>query len=332
MKKSLNFKTEKIVKLFIVLSVTFLIIALAIFPEKYSKSTYSGVLLWAVSVMPSLLPYFFLTAILTKTNTLSKLTNKFTPLSKKLFRLNGISVYAFLMSALSGYPVGSKITADLYEKGLIGDGEAKRLSLLSSTSGPLFIIGAVGVNMFFDKKVGFILYVTHVLSAVITALIFRNKFEEPIFSDKTLIATKSENALYECVYSSVISVLIVGGFVSVFYVISEILLDFYILYPINKFLGLVLAPFSPLGEESTALTIGLIEFTKGAKTLSLIGKTHLTVSLSAFIITFGGISAIMQSLAFLKNAKVSCSFFILGKFIQAVIAFVLCYITCLVFL
>lgn len=330
MKKSL--KLKRTLKLTFILSIVFLIVALAIFPDKYSKSTYRGVLLWATSVMPSLLPYFFLTAILTKTNSLSKITYRFTPVTKKLFRLNGISLYAFFMSVLSGYPVGSKITADLYEKKLINDGEAKRLSLLCSTSGPLFIIGAVGVNMFFSKQVGFILYVAHVLSAILTALIFRNKFEPPSAGNYLLLYEKSDNALYECVYSSVVSVLVVGGFVSVFYVISEILSDFYILHPLIKLFSVILTPFSPLGEESTALTVGLIEFTKGAKALSLIGTTSLTVSLSSFVITFGGISAILQSLAFLKSARVSARFFVFGKLIQAVISFILCYLTCLVVL
>lgn len=332
MKRSYSLSFHKIIKAILILSIIFLIIALAIFPEKYSKSTYSGVLLWAVAVMPSLLPYFFLTAILTKTNCLSKITYNLTPLSKKLFRLKGISFYAFFMSVLSGYPVGSKITSDLYQNGLIGEGEAKRLSLLASTSGPLFIIGAVGANMFFDKRVGFILYIAHVLSAIFTSLIFRNKFEPPTLNDYAHFYEKSDNALYECVYSSVISVLIVGGFVSVFFVISEILSDFYILYPITKLLSLILTPFSASGNEAEALSIGLIEFTKGAKMLAGLGVTPLTVSLANFIITFGGISAIMQSLAFLKNAKVSAKFFILGKFIQAIISFVLCYLICLVFL
>ncbi len=332
MKKTLSFSLQKAVKPTLVISVIFLIIVLAIFPEKYSKSTYSGVLLWAVSVMPSLLPYFFLTAILTKTNSLSSVTYKFTPISYKLFRLQGISFYAFFMSVLSGYPVGSKITADLYQNGLISKGEVKRLSLLCSTSGPLFIIGAVGVNMFFDKTVGFILYLTHVVSAIFTALIFKNKFEAPVQNNSLLLCNQSDNALYECVYSSVISVLVVGGFVSVFFVISEILTDFYVLYPLSTLFNLILTPFSTVGNEAEALSVGIIEFTKGAKMLSNLGATPLTVSLCNFIITFGGISAILQSLAFLKNAEVPAGFFVLGKLIQAIISFTLCYLICLVFL
>ena len=332
MKKIRSLSGAKIVKLLLILSIIFLIVALAIYPEKYSKSTYKGVLLWAVSVMPSLLPYFFLTAILTKTNCLTKAFTKFSKITEKAFRLGGISCYAFFMSVLSGYPVGSKLTADLYQNNLIGKGEASRLSLLCSTSGPLFIIGAVGVSMLNSKTAGFITYIAHVLSAIFTALIFRNFYESPINNNFLLKSDKSDNVLYEAVYSSVISVLVVGGFVAVFYVISEILLDFNILYPINFLINLILKPLSNSGGESLGVTLGLIEFTKGAKMLSCINLSPLTVSLICFIITFGGVSVIMQSLAFLKKACVKTSFFVLGKLVQGVISFILCYLICLAFL
>ena len=96
MKKTLKFDSLKTIKIIVIITVIFLIVALAIYPDKYSKSTYEGVLLWAVSVMPSLLPYFFLTALLTKIGALTSVFEKLTPLNNKLFRLSGISAYCFL--------------------------------------------------------------------------------------------------------------------------------------------------------------------------------------------------------------------------------------------
>ena len=326
--KKLKFKLLKFILIF---AVIFLIVALAIYPDKYSKSTYEGVLLWAITVMPSLLPYFFLTAILTKIGALSSVFDRLTPITNKAFRLSGISSYCFLMSILSGYPVGSKLTADFYQSGLIDEGEAKRLAILSSTSGPLFIIGAVGATMFQSKTVGFIIYTTHVLSSILTAILFRNCFSPPSLKRFNLSLNKSDNVLYDSVYSSVISVLVVGGFVSVFYVISEILCDFNILTPLSYIFDFIFSPFN-MQSIGVSLASGLIEFTKGAKMLSSLGIAPLTVSLANFIITFGGLSVIMQSLAFLKKAKVNSLFFIIGKFIQALISSLSCYFICLAFL
>lgn len=322
---------DKIYKIILALSILFLILCLSVFPDKYSKSTFNGITLFAVSVLPNLLPYFFLTAILSRINVLGCFCKAFDKLSKKIFNINGYLIYAFLMSILSGYPVGSKIVLELHSNQLISDSESSRLSLLSSTSGPLFIIGAVGSAMFQSKLAGVFIYITHVLSAIITCLIFRNSGKPSKMLDDGNFKSKSEGVLYESIYSAVVSCLIVGGFVSVFFVISQILLDFKILYPISLFFNSILAPISS-GNEGLALSVGLIEFTNGSKMLSLIGTTPLTVSLSCFIITFGGISGILQSLVFLNKANVKSSFFMLGKIIQATIAFVLCYFTCYFFL
>jgi sporulation integral membrane protein YlbJ len=330
MKKLFSLKRKKLnYALFLIL--LFLIITLSIFPERYSKSTYKGVILWGTAVLPSLLPYFFLTALLSKTGVLSEFGNTLTPLTKKPFRLGGISVYAFFTSVLSGYPVGSKIVSDLKKSNAISLGEAHRLSLLCSTSGPLFIIGAVGLCMFKDKTLGFILYITHVLSAILTALIFRNAGGDPKCNFSKILTEKDDNALYDAIYSSVISVLIVGGFVSVFFVVSEILTDFKILYPLTLLVTAVLKPLGADLEIGKAFSVGLIEFTKGSQMLSQ-AVCPLTVSLSCFLITFGGLSVIMQSLVFLKKANVKTGFFILGKLVQATISGLLCYFSCLIFL
>ncbi len=323
-------KTE-IVKIILTVFILFLIICLSVFPDKYSKSTFNGITLFAVSVLPSLLPYFFLTAILSRLNVLSCFCKAFDKFTKKVFKINGYSIYAFLMSVLSGYPVGSKIVYELHSNKLINDSESLKLSLLASTSGPLFIIGAVGSTMFQSKVSGVFIYISHVLSAILTCLIFRSSGKPSNMLDGADFESKSDGVLYESIYSAVISCLIVGGFVSVFFVISQILLDFKILYLVSLLFSSILAPLSS-GNEGLALSVGLIEFTNGSKMLSMIGTTPLAVSLSCFIITFGGVSGILQSLVFLNKANVKSSFFILGKIIQATIAFILCYFTCYFFL
>ena len=58
------------------------------------------------------------------------------------------------MSILSGYPIGAKIIHDLYSKDLITEEDAKRMSIFSTTSGPIFIIGAIGVGMLKNYKLG----------------------------------------------------------------------------------------------------------------------------------------------------------------------------------
>ena len=298
---------------------------LVCFPNKYLDSCLKGITLWAVVVLPSLLPFFFLTALFTCTGVLLKICSPFNKIAKKLFNLKGVAFYCFIMSVLSGYPVGSKIISELYLNGYINEGESSRMAILCSTSGPLFTIGAVGIGMFNSKICGFLIYLCHVLSAIFTALIFRNYGKKPS-SSLTLNKEPINNVLYSCMYNSVISCLIVGGFISVFYVFAEILSNFNLLFFLEKPLSILLNGTLNGKEIANAFVYGLVECTRGTKNLSLCGTNALTVSLATALCSFGGISIIMQSIVFLSKAKVKLKIFALQKTIQMLISFALCFL------
>lgn len=301
-------------------------VVIVIFPDKYLKSCLKGLELWAFTVLPSLLPFFFLTALLTKTEVLGKVFSKTQFITKPLFNLNGVSGYAFAMSVLSGYPVGSRTVYDLYASNVISKSEATRTSVLASTSGPLFVIGAVGTGMFGNKIYGFILYIIHVLSAILTAITFKIYGEKSTVSNKFVSSIKSENILYESIYGSVISVLMVGGFISVFYVLSDALFQFGILKPFAYVVNVITMPFSSL-KIGEAVISGLIECTKGCFLLAATGTTPITLSFTAFLISFGGFSIIAQSLVYLTKAEISPKFFCFAKLIQSVYSFIIALIT-----
>ena len=60
----------------------------------------------------------------------------------------GIGAYAFIMGIISGYPVGAKIVTEFRKNGNCSRAEAERLLSFTNNSGPLFIIGTIGVSMF----------------------------------------------------------------------------------------------------------------------------------------------------------------------------------------
>lgn len=326
-----SFKPRRFFKIAAAATIASLAVIIAVYPEKYLQSCLSGIKLWAFSVLPSLLPYFFLTTVLTKLNVLNGCFNKLSKPFKKLFNVKGIVSYAFLSSVVSGYPVGAKILSDLYRGGLISEGEVKRAAPLCSTSGPLFIVGAVGVSMFSNKTVGAIMLISHVLSAVFTALTFRGVKGEVSPYRGCLTDEKHDDILYEAAYGAVKSVLIVGAYVAVFFVITDILCDFKIL----TLPALILKPiFSAVGASGCEypFLIGLIECTKGAKSLSALGVTPKTVALTASLISFGGFSVIMQSLTYLTGAKVKPVYFIGVKCVHAAYAFFAALALCYLFL
>ncbi len=317
---------NKAKRLLLLLILLFFMAFIIIFPDKYTEKCLFGIELWVITVLPTSLPFFFLTQLLTFTGAINGMTKTASKFTKPLLKCGGLSFYAFLMSVLSGYPVGSRIVYDLKSSGLITKSEVTKIAVLASTSGPLFVIGAVGTGMFFSKTIGFTIYISHVLSAIVMGLIFRNYGEEEYLNSNILKPNNQENILYNSIYNSVISVLIVGGFISIFCVFASILQDAKLLHPLEKIFELI---FNLLGgdkETAKAFALGLIECTSGAKMLSTLENVTLSASLSSALISFGGISIIMQSLIYLQKAEVKPKLFIFSKVIQSIISFIICYI------
>lgn len=67
---------------------------------------------------------------------------------RPIFNVPGIGAYAFIMGIISGYPVGAKIVTEFKNNNECSTAEAERLLSFTNNSGPLFIIGTVGVAMF----------------------------------------------------------------------------------------------------------------------------------------------------------------------------------------
>ncbi len=151
---------------------TLFMIFLVIFSKTNLFAAQNGLTLWAKNVIPSLFPFFIATELLNYTNLpyyLGRLTHKF---MRPLFNIPGEGSYAFIMGIISGYPVGAKIVNKFVEEGTCTKQEAERMLAFTNNSGPLFIIGTVGISLFGDVSIGIILFLTHILACLTVGLIF----------------------------------------------------------------------------------------------------------------------------------------------------------------
>ena len=291
-----------------------------------------GIMLWAASVLPALFPYLFITHILSSLKITGKITGAISPVTEKLFNVNGNCGYALFLSLMSGYPVGAKCVSDLKTKGLIGDAESVRAAALCSSSSPVFLIGSVGNLTFNNPLFGLMLFITHFLSvlAVGFAFSFYKRKERPEKIRRTPAANtdNADNILYDSVYSAIISVLIVGGIITVFYLFTELMTGLGAMKPLIAFFGL----FTDNTAASNGVANGLFECTKGLKILASGGVFLYTLPVAAAICGFGGVSVIMQSIAYLKKAQIKTAPFLLSKTLAAVVNFFLGLILSLLFL
>ncbi|MDD4110468.1 MAG: hypothetical protein PHS54_02825 [Clostridia bacterium] len=308
------------------------ICALVYSPEKFIKITLNGVLVWATIVLPALFPFMIFTKLLTSTGYIENFSKGLSGITKKLYRVPGISSYVFFVSILSGYPLGAKITADLYDEGLITREEAHRICSFTSNSGPMFIVGSVGVGMLISETAGYIILISHILAAVINGLIYRkykSKVIKEITSPKLIKSSKKEaDIITKSMENSITSILLIGGFITIFFVIMEIFSSLQVFYPITKL-------FSLLGVEESVtngVLFGFFEITKGCLTIASSSiSLSLKTILCSFIVSFSGISVFFQSFAFLNKFKISKAFFFLQKTTHAVLSVIIALILILIF-
>lgn len=370
----LKLKNDNLSKMILSALIIFFILNMIVSPAKFIAQGLNGISAWAFNVLPSVLPFMFFTKALSSLGQMEKLTRPFQRVTKTLFNTPPISFYTFFMAILSGYPVGSKMIADLYMQGKITKDEAFRMSAFCSTSGPMFIIGAVGVSMFKSSIIGYILFISHVLSAFLNGLIYRklgckksndknkqnknfqiekseNKSEnvdiniaisKQIKDEKierkndnnnisTKIDTQNKNANYqtskensttktldisEIVLSSTLAILSVGCIITIFFIIIECLSPIFNLFP----------------ENISAFLEGAIEITKGCLSLSVLPNVKLAVVLASFVISFGGISTLLQSLTMLQQVKMPVKLFAIQKFTHALLSALISTILVLIFM
>ena len=149
--KILKLRSMIIPALFVLFS-----ICLVLFSSSNLSAAQNGLSLWATSVIPSLFPFFVATELLSYTNIISILGKCFNKLMKPLFNVRGEGSFAFLMGIISGYPVGAKIACNLRESNTCSKEECERLLAFTNNSGPLFIVGTVGIKMFGSSIIGFL--------------------------------------------------------------------------------------------------------------------------------------------------------------------------------
>lgn len=269
-------------------------------PQKYMQSFLNGATVWALNVLPSLFPFAVL----------SPLALKFVPQTKRSVTksLFGIAAdEAFLTSLLCGYPLGAKQLSE-YDFGK--ETTTAACSFCSSAS-PIFVVATVGAKLLKSNDAAVVLLVSHVVGVVLNGLLHRksdNNRHTPL--PRKFSASDVGNA----VSSAVGSVLSVGGLIALFYMLTDMLKSF--------------LPQNVANSAATSFLIGLVEMTNGIVGVCTACNTLTATVLCSFLLSFGGLCVLLQSLAFLSD-KINAAKFLIMKLTQAGISALVCFGLCL---
>lgn len=308
-----------------------LICCLVIQPQRYIASVYQGMVLFATNVAPALFPFFFFTKLLTSLGGADYLGKALRKPVSALYRAPGSSGYVYVMSVLSGYPVGSRLIADLYDNGCLTTADARKISTFTSTSGPLFIVGTVGTLMLHNPKCGYYIMLCHFVGALVNGLFYRGKRSESLPAQ--IRAETTDNILSSSITNSIWSVLIVGGYIAVFSMVVDVLDDLGVIGALAEPLAFALEACNQPPELARGIVMCLIEITRGCQTIAACGAPlRYAAPFVAAMLSFGGLSILFQSMTFLSHCKVKVSFFLISKLTQAAVTFWITYALCPIFL
>lgn len=251
---------------------------------------------------------------------------------------HGEGAFPFIMGIISGYPMGAKIVSNFKKQGICTKVEAERMLAFTNNSGPLFIIGTVGVGLFKDTTTGILLFITHILACLTVGFLFRwwkfsrkrntNEIEDSFSYQTPISLANLGEILASSIMNAINTIFLIGGFIVLFSVLVSILnasklLDFAsdFISPITNFFGIQ-------NSYSKGILTGLLELTNGVSSISVIPNKNISINIiiCAFLLGFGGISIALQILSIISKAKISIKPYLIGKLLQGSFAALYTYI------
>lgn len=258
-------------------------------------------------IVPTLFPFFICSGILIYSGFCELLAKAFQFCMYPLFRISPVGSSAFILGIISGYPLGAVTAGELYANNYLSKTEAERLLAFCNNSGPLFILGSVGIAIYSNIRYGIMLYIAHILAALTVGILFRFYGRSRHSAPPTRMTTpdRSVGDIFDiALQNGIRNILTVCGAVLFFSVISRLLLD-----------------LLPLGGYISAVVSGIFEFVTGTVkisnlTLPIASKLILT----SVIVGFAGISVHAQVMAVIARFHLNLAPYIIGKVLHGLLA------------
>lgn len=329
-----NNKTKK----FLIITALILIISLVINPKASVTSASRGIKLWFDTVFPALFPFFVTVELLNKSGFVKILGIIMEPIMRPLFNIPGCGAFTFAIGIMSGYPMGAKITSEMRKERIISKTEGERMLAYCNNSGPLFILGAVGVGMFKIPVLGNLLLFTHILACITVAFIFsfykgkerEKKLDRNVLHDNIIMRIKSAwsapmeysdigSLLGQTIRNSINTILAIGGFIIFFSVIISILQNSII--PVLSEAIYILTRKTADIDIINAVFCGFFEITTGSS-LAASSSSDIIIKASAvaLIIGWAGLSVHAQVMSIITDTDLSPKPYLAGKAIQSIFA------------
>lgn len=227
-------------------------------------------LLWWTRVTPSLLPYLIAASLLERSGILRWMSGRYAPL------------LLLPLGALGGYPIGARLSGQLLRDGSLTLSEARKVAARINLPNPVFLISVVSAGFFRDMRTAYPL-LFGIYGAALPGLIPLSR----IRMQKATVASESAPAvdLPEAIGDGVRAILHIGGCI-VFASVLVALIDSTGLFRL----------FGAGASAARAIATGLFEMTSGTSLIAALPfSLSLRLAICACLLSFGGISVLLQS-------------------------------------
>lgn len=314
MNKIKIFKSKATILLILIIFITMLI-----FPQVTYKGARSGLLLWFMNILPTLLPFVIISNLMIQLNITKQISRFLYPVFGRLFRISPQACYPLLIGFISGIPMGAKASSDMVAQEEISLEEGNFLFTMCNNYSPIFIMSYIAVNQLKLPQIRYPLFIIIFASSIASAMLYRS-FQEK--KSKGIIHTQSISSsvkepvkfnftiLDNVIMNGFEIITKVGGYIILFSILAQLLNE--------------IAPGN--GIIKTFL-MGLLEITTGISQIcKLTINNKIKIVLVALLTSFGGLSGIAQTKSVLGDTRLSMKSYIIVKLLAGIIAFFLAFI------
>jgi sporulation integral membrane protein YlbJ len=255
----------------------------------------TGLELWYNNMIPTLLPFMILSGTMVRMGLTEGFTTLVYPIIRPIFRVSRNVCYVMIMGFLCGFPMGAKCVNDLYVRGRLTRREAEYLLAFCNNIGPVYFI-SFALPLIGSRQIGACLFGMYGIPLIYGIFLRYTNYRElgvcPAVPEnhETSAAQNLPTCLDEAIFSSLQSILMLGGYMILFNL-------------------LMLLPHLLLGEKMCWVA-PLLEITGGLK---LLGDRLPCYSL--ILLPFGGLSCIAQTYSCIRQTDLSISNYIFHKLI-----------------
>lgn len=267
--------------------------------------------IWITSLLPALFPFFIVSDILINYDVIKYFPKVIRNSIKYLFNVSDNGLVIILLSMLSGFPSNARNIKNMYLDKKITKEEGEHLLYFTHFSNPMFILGTIPLILNINKISKYIL-ISHYLANIILGICLR-KYNRVNDSNNSNYKEDKHNfglVLTTSIRKSLDSVLGILGTLTVFLIISTLLINFF-----------------NLDNTSNLLIKSILELTSGLKELgsyNLLDKYLLIIS--SCILSFGGLSVHMQVINELVDTDISYKNYFIGRILQVVLSLGISYL------